>query len=161
MVSESRVRILGLSLALLALGCGRDTPTAPSRPSVALQGHTVLNTGPVPCDRANRQQLWRTPTRIRLTETVLWVGTDFGFRGDLPAAVVRLSDGTDLVRGSVDRYRDPASDVEESIRQTYYPDFVELAAGDGLLLMWECHPLVEGAWRAHYVVTIYYTTEGT
>jgi hypothetical protein len=123
-----------------------------------LRGRVVLNTGPFDCDGTLRVTRWANPEgrSLFVRKATLWAGMTYRGRADYDGAVYRESDGSLLVQLAWDHYGDPSA--PHTIVQDFAPDWLELAAGDALVLHSWCRR-VNGsrATQGHHVGAIWWS----
>ncbi len=144
--SQRRRRLLVLAALGLALA------------GASLRGRAVLDTGPFDCDGSLRVTRWRNPEGrpLFVRKVTLWAGMTYNGKADYDGAMYRESDGSLVVQLAWDHYGNPSE--PHTIVQDFSPDWMELPAGDSLLLHSWCRRVNGGrAPQGHHVGSIWWS----
>jgi hypothetical protein len=122
-----------------------------------LRGRAVLDTGSFACDGAMRTSRWTNgegkPLYIR--KAALWAGMSYNGKADYDGSLYRESDGSLVVHFAWDHYANPSQ--PHTITQDFSPNWMELAAGDSLMLHSWCQRIAGKETEGHHVVTIWWS----
>jgi len=110
-----------------------------------LRGAKVFDTGVFVCDAQPHVLEWRNPTGapLRLKKLAIWMGMGRKGIADYEGTVYRISDGSLVASFAWDHYGEPNG--PHTLVQDFAPDWMDLAAGDGLRLWSWCDDFGEGA----------------
>jgi len=112
----------------------------------------LLNTGPYVCDNVQHTKTWTNKSKktIYIRSAQIWAGVDLGAKVDIMANLKRLSDKTQLLWYGQDAYAPGRSPHQWN--KDFAPDYVPLAPGDGLVMLYWC----AGEGHGHHVIDIWY-----
>lgn len=117
----------------------------------------VLDTAPVPCDEQVHVIEWVNQDRraLHVTYVDLWLGADYGMRGDLGGILLREDAPevyTTLAYFGWDRYAEPTGPHQQTFNFT--PHYILVQPGQRLMLGIACGPSQDK--NAHAIAHLWY-----